>query len=90
MTRQTYPWSHRKERARLAPTVDAGHAHCTEARCLEVEDGGTRWIPPGTPWDLAHDRDTGTYLGPAHQRCNRAEGAHHGNHTNQPPARWDL
>lgn len=40
----------------------------------------TRWIQPGTPWDLAHDRSRpGFYLGPAHAKCNRAEGARWGN-----------
>ena len=85
--------THRNTRAALKPTVDAGHAHCTEIICLEERDGRTRWIQPGTRWDLAHDRtQAGAYLGPAHARCNRAEGARHGNKQRGPtPHRnWTL
>ncbi len=63
--------AHKAERERHRPTVEAGHASCTEIICLMPN----RWIQPGTPWDLAHDRASGGYLGPAHSRCNRAEGA---------------
>jgi hypothetical protein len=68
-----YGAEHQAERKRLAPTVQAGRAYCTEPICL-MDD---RWIEPGTPWDLAHDRDAGPgrYHGPAHRRCNRSEGA---------------
>jgi len=41
----------------------------------------TRWIQPGTPWDLAHGPTRDTYLGPAHAACNRSEGATRGNLT---------
>lgn len=83
-----YGSTHKRERARLAPTVDAGEAHCSEIVCLEEEDGRTRWIPPGTPWDLAHDGPD-TYRGPAHERCNRSEGAIRGNQQ-RTPRRWAL
>lgn len=66
-----YGASHQAERERHRPDVDAGRAHCAEVICLMP----TRWIQPGTPWDLAHNRATGGYLGPAHRWCNRAEGA---------------
>lgn len=72
-----YGAAHKAERASLVPIVGAGQATCTEPVCLMP----TRHIPPGTPWDLAHDRDTTArlgipvYHGPAHRRCNRAEGA---------------
>lgn len=79
---------HRAEKARLRPIVDAGHAYCAEPRCLEP----TRWIRPGTAWDLAHNRTTGGYHGAAHARCNRSEGATYGNRHRRPArrARWAL
>jgi hypothetical protein len=71
-----YDKAHKALRASIQPTVDAGLAHCCEVICMHE----TRTIHPGEPWDLAHDRTKpGTYLGPAHQRCNRAEGAAFGN-----------
>lgn len=92
MTAQTYTAAHRAEKERLRPGVDAGLASCTEPRCLEAEDGKTRWIAPGTPWDLAHDRHRpGHYHGPAHARCNRAEGARHGNtRRRRGPKTWTF
>lgn len=71
-----YDKAHKALRASLQPTVDAGLAECCELICLRE----SRAIYPGEPWDLAHDRSRpGTYLGPSHQLCNRAEGARHGN-----------
>ena len=70
-----YGGPHQKVRATLTPIVHRGDAWCTEPICLEPD----RWIPPNTAWDLAHDRINGGYLGPAHARCNRSEGATHGN-----------
>jgi hypothetical protein len=66
-----YGWEHQKVRASWAPIVNAGDAWCSEPVCLMRD----RWIRPGSPWDLAHDRDTGGYRGPAHARCNRSEGS---------------
>lgn len=67
-----YDTEHEKRRQELAPDVEAGRAYCAELICLEP----SRWIAPGSDWDLAHNREVpGTYLGPAHARCNRAEGA---------------
>ena len=72
MARPTiYGPKHRAERRRLAPLVAAGRCYCTEPICLM----GDRWIPPGTPWNLAHNRATGGYHGPSHERCNKSEGA---------------
>jgi hypothetical protein len=71
-----YGYDHRKLRDRTARTVNAGGAQCAELICLMPD----RWIPPGTRWDLAHAAD-GSYLGPAHARCNRAEAARRGNRT---------
>jgi hypothetical protein len=70
-TQRGYGNLHQKLRRQLAPIVNAGNALCTEPVCLMT----TRWIPPHTAWDLAHDRDNGGYRGPAHRSCNRAEGA---------------
>ena len=70
-TEQGYGYTHQQERERWRPTVEAGRAICAEPICLMP----SRAIHPGTPWDLAHNRNTGHYRGPAHRRCNRAEGA---------------
>lgn len=70
-----YNWAHRQMRLALTPTVDAGQANCTEVVCLMP----SRWIRPGTYWDLAHNRVTGEWLGPAHRKCNRAEAARYKN-----------
>jgi hypothetical protein len=70
-----YDTEHRKLRARIARRVKEGHGSCTEPICVMP----SRAIPPGTRWDLAHDRATGGYRGEAHRRCNRSEGAIFGN-----------
>lgn len=71
-----YGSGHRREKESWRQYVDAGMTHCAELVCLMPN----RWIPPGTPWDLAHDRrNPGKYLGPAHKRCNASEGARYGN-----------
>ncbi len=72
-----YGGPHQRTRAALTPTINAGDGYCTELICLMP----TRWIQPGTPWDLAHTRPGPGYLGPAHASCNRAEGARHKNGT---------
>lgn len=74
-TARGYGAKHQAERERHRPAVEAGQAECAELACLAT----TRWIAPGTPWDLAHDRANGGYLGPAHRKCNRAEGARYRN-----------
>lgn len=58
-----------RENWRLA--VEAGHADCCEPVCGMA----SRWIEPGTAWDLSHDRASGGWLGPSHAACNRAEAA---------------
>jgi hypothetical protein len=77
MAKPQYGAQHQAERLRWKPHVEAGETECAEPICLELLDGRDRWIEPGTDWDLAHDRDNGpgAYLGPAHARCNRSEGA---------------
>lgn len=80
MARSRYGPAHRARRKAEAPAVARGQAQCTEPICLTELDTGSRWIEPGTPWDLAHDTDapdgTPRYRGPAHARCNRTEGSH--------------
>lgn len=70
-------WQHQQERAKWAPVVEAGEAHCVEPICLMA----TRWIPPGTPWHLSHDPTGTIWLGPSHRRCNLSEAAIRGNKT---------
>ena len=75
MAKAQYRYVHQQIRERWRPTVDAGEAYCTEIVCVMA----SRWIAPGAAWDLAHDSTNGGYLGPAHARCNRREGAARGN-----------
>lgn len=97
MAKPRYRWAHQQERKRWAPLVNAGEAYCAEARCLMR----TRWIAPGSRWDLAHDPTGTTVIGVSHARCNRSEGASRGNRmrrrprtVKRPPApqanRWSL
>lgn len=74
-TERGYDHAHRKERARWQPVVDRGEATCHAVICLEL----SRWIEPGTPWDLGHTPDRSAWTGPEHARCNRSEGATRGN-----------
>jgi hypothetical protein len=92
-TARGYGSAHQAEREQWRPTVEAGLAQCAEPVCLMP----SRWIPPGAAWDLAHDRQATrhagvtVYRGPAHARCNRAEGARHRAHpTPTPLRRWVL
>lgn len=68
-----YGAPHQKLKAQWRPIVDRGDASCMELVCVMP----SRRIAPGTDWDLAHNRASGGYRGPAHQRCNRAEGGRH-------------
>jgi hypothetical protein len=86
VSKAKYRWAHQQERKTWAPIVDAGEAWCQQTEpTLPGSAPGTgcvmktRWIAPGTPWQLAHD-DTGTItLGPAHRRCNLRDAAVRGN-----------
>lgn len=93
MAKPRYRHAHQQQRKQLEPMIEAGEAYCVEPVCVM----STRWIPPGTAWDLCHD-PTGTIVtGPGHARCNRREGAARGNRmrrhtpTQAPTAgRWVL
>ena len=80
-----YGSAHRTERAKYAPAVSRGEAYCMEPICLLPD----RRIPPGTAWDLAHDREHGGYHGPSHATCNRAEGGRW-RHRKPQTKRWRL
>jgi hypothetical protein len=64
-----YGLSHKAERERWRPKVDAGLVDC--ARC------GDR-IEPGRPWDLGHTDDRTGWTGPEHVTCNRRAGGVNG------------
>jgi hypothetical protein len=66
--------THRAMVAQCRAIVDSGHGWCTEPICLMP----TRYIPPGSPVDAAHDGPD-AYRGPAHPKCNRSEGGKRGN-----------
>lgn len=69
---------HRGARAKLKPVIESGQGWCVQG-LSELNSSGaclysTRYIPPGTAWDVAHD-DSGTVIiGPAHAKCNRSDG----------------
>ena len=69
-----YGTAHRKERARLAPYVQAGEAMCMQPVCVMP----TRWIEPGTRWALGHNDARTAWIGPVHERCNQLDGASKG------------
>jgi hypothetical protein len=83
-TERGYGTAHQKERARWQPVVNAGQAWCHAAVCLKA----SRWIQPGTPWDLGHTADRSAYIGPCHMACNRSEGAVRGNRARGRIRQW--
>ena len=56
-----YGSTHRRARADLTPTVEAGQTNCV--RCGKP-------IEPGQAWHLDHTNDRTGYLGPSHEHCN--------------------
>jgi hypothetical protein len=74
-----YGSPHQKLRDQWKPAVEAGQVTCRAAICLEVRDGRSRMIAPGTPWHLGHTADRSGWTGPEHQRCGAADGARRGN-----------
>ena len=83
MTKAKYRTAkHKQVIAQYAALIKAGRGWCAETVCLIERDGGTRFIPPTTPrrqWNAAHTDDGLAYKGPAHERCNKSEGASRGN-----------
>ena len=79
---------HRDMVAIYRKQVDAGDGWCAEAVCLM----SSRFIAPGSPVDAAHDPTGTSYIGPAHPRCNRSEGARrrNGKHLPLTTRRWAL
>jgi hypothetical protein len=65
-----YDRRHDRLRRQWKPKVDAGTVHCHAAVCLEP----TRWIIPGSAWDLGHTEDRSAWTGPEHMHCNRSAG----------------
>jgi hypothetical protein len=70
-TQAGYGWAHQQQRAKWVPIVAAGQATCHARICLLP----SRWIRPGTPWDMGHNDARTAWTGPEHSRCNRADGA---------------
>lgn len=79
-TQRGYGSAHQRIRKQWEPIVEAGEADCHEDICLMP----SRWIEPGSPWDLGHTPDGTAYIGPCHVRCNRSEGAARGNAQRSP------
>lgn len=87
---------YRAARRRFAIEVAAGRGWCAQPVCVMA----SRYIPPGTPWDTAHNDEGTVVLGAAHRRrCNRRDGAKRGNrmrarryppHPRPLPRRWVL
>lgn len=93
MSSPRYRYAHQQQRKLWEPVVAAGEAYCVEPVCVMA----TRWIPPGTDWDLCHDPSGTVTTGPGHRWCNRREGAARGNRMRvrrapRPPTagRWTL
>jgi hypothetical protein len=64
-----YGRSHKAERDRWSPKVDAGLVDCV--RCGDP-------IEPGRPWDLGHNDERTAWTGPEHRTCNRRAGGING------------
>lgn len=69
-----YGGKHQRERERWRRRVEAGLIDCHANVCVE----SSRWIAPGTPWDLGHTDDRKGYTGPEHSTCNRRAGGRNG------------
>lgn len=70
-TERGYGAKHQREKKLWGPGTNRWTGVCAEPVCLMP----TRWLDPNARWDLAHDHVNGGYLGPAHPKCNRTEGA---------------
>lgn len=69
-TDRGYGSAHQRERAKWVPVIASGNGRCHAITCMMP----TRWIPPGSPWDLGHNEQRTRWTGPEHRRCNRADG----------------
>ena len=78
-TARGYGTAHQALRTQWDSYVQAGDTYCHAAICLEP----SRYIEPGSSWDLGHTPDRQAYTGPEHARCNRTEGARRGNRQRQ-------
>lgn len=78
-----YTYTHFKLRKAWAPQVAAGMVQCHAVTCLMP----TRWIAPGSDWDLGHTPDRSQWTGPEHRKCSRSDGAVRGNRMRQRAAR---
>lgn len=80
-TGRGYGSDHQAERRKWEPAVATGHILCHADLCKLAAKHGpeARRIEVGQDWDLGHDRVTGTWRGPEHRTCNRADGARFGN-----------
>jgi hypothetical protein len=71
-----YDAAHKAERARWAPSVNAGCVACW--RCGRIIIPNPALLGDG--WDLGHDDfDRSIWRGPEHRRCNRRAAAILGN-----------
>lgn len=70
-----YGSEHRRMRESLRPVIERGDGWCMAAVCIMP----SRWIAPGSRWDLGHLPDRSGWLGACHQACNRSEGGRRGN-----------
>jgi hypothetical protein len=61
---------HQQHRAQWRPYVDALQVNCARCGKLIVPDP----MQAGDGWDLDHDDERRTYLGPSHASCNRSAG----------------
>lgn len=69
-TQRGYGTAHQQRRRKWRPIVESGNATCHAKVCLMP----SRWIQPGTAWDLGHTEDRSDWTGPEHALCNRSDG----------------
>lgn len=81
-----YGTAHQAQRDRWEPDVQAGRAYCHAKHCLQA----SRWIKPGTPWDLGHTPDRTAWTGPEHRGCNRSDGAVRRWHRQRTTTQWNA
>jgi hypothetical protein len=76
-----YGVEHQKLRKKIQKQMDGGKVF------LCWRDG--KPINPGEPWDLGHDdNDRTKYMGPEHQRCNRAVQRHKAGNVVDESRQW--